>query len=255
MKRGVRGRPCVRHQLFVVLHLRPRLELPLDPVRKRGLLGDSPGQLDALEHRPLVVALGIGEVPRVDPWRISRVGRAERDGALASRMRHVRPEREGGHLGHFARLRRELLEVAREEPEHEIRALRLGARRFGQEHRIAPRGRGLPDRPFRPVDDNSLGMVDQVLADRQIGPDLDPELAQLLGRADPGEEEQLRRVEDTRAHDHLAPSRYLAAGCLDPRRAPFLVQQDAKRLYARPDLEILREPGERMQVRDGARPS
>jgi hypothetical protein len=83
----------------------------------------------------------------------------------------------------------------------------------------------------------------------------DAEVAQLPGGADPREEEQLRRIKDTRADDHLAAGRHLAGGCLNARRAPFLVQQDAKCLHLRPDVEILREPRERVQVRDGARPS
>jgi hypothetical protein len=58
-------------------------------------------------------------------------------------------------------------------------------------------------------------MVNQMLAYRQVGPNLDAEVAQLSGGADPRKEEQLRRVEDTRADDHLAPGRHLAVGCLD----------------------------------------
>ena len=47
-------------------------------------------------------------------------------------------------------------------------------------------------------------MVLEVLPDPgQVGHDVDAQGAQLGGRADPGQQEQLRRADRARAHDHL----------------------------------------------------
>ena len=48
-------------------------------------------------------------------------------------------------------------------------------------------------------------MILEVLADaRQVGDDLDAERAEVVGSSDPGELEELRRVERATAQDHLA---------------------------------------------------
>ena len=47
-------------------------------------------------------------------------------------------------------------------------------------------------------------MVLQILADRQIDDRLDAHLAQMRGRADAGQHQQLRRVEGAAGEDHLA---------------------------------------------------
>ena len=47
-------------------------------------------------------------------------------------------------------------------------------------------------------------MVLQVLPDAgEVGDRVDAQGAQLPGRADPGQQEQLRRADRARAHDHL----------------------------------------------------
>ena len=49
-------------------------------------------------------------------------------------------------------------------------------------------------------------MVHQPLADpRHIGHDLDAEIAQIAGRADPGAQQMRRRMDRPRRHDDLAP--------------------------------------------------
>ena len=70
-------------------------------------------------------------------------------------------------------------------------------------------------------------MVLQVGADaRPVGHDLDALLPQMLGRADAGEHEQLRRVDRGGGEDHFGPgphATHRAAGLvLDPNRAPVL---------------------------------
>ena len=47
-------------------------------------------------------------------------------------------------------------------------------------------------------------MVVQVVADRQVGDHVDAVLAQVAGRADAGQHQQLRRAEDAGAEDDLA---------------------------------------------------
>ena len=47
-------------------------------------------------------------------------------------------------------------------------------------------------------------MVVQVLADtREVGDDVDPDIAQVIGRPDPGEQQQLRRADRPPAHNDL----------------------------------------------------
>ncbi len=50
-------------------------------------------------------------------------------------------------------------------------------------------------------------MILQILADRQIGNDIDAGLAQMLRRPDPRQHQQLRRVERTAGNDHFAVGR------------------------------------------------
>ena len=68
-------------------------------------------------------------------------------------------------------------------------------------------------------------MIDQVLADRQIGDGRDAELLQLGRGADPGEEQDAGRIERSGAKDHLSRGNRL-------QRAIVALDGDAPRAVA-----------------------
>ncbi len=101
-------------------------------------------------------------------------------------------------------------------------------------------------------------MVLEVLADaRQVGDDADPMLAQLRGRADPGEQQQLWRAECAGGEDRLLARRG------HPGAAPLAVAHaggaaavdlDAEHLGARNDVEVVAAE-RRAQVGVGGAPA
>ena len=98
--------------------------------------------------------------------------------------------------------------------------------------------RGRADLAFRAEDHRREEMVVQVLADPgQVGDDVDPDRAQMLGRPDSGEQEQLRGTDRAAADDDLIGMR--AAGGPFDADAARAVEEQALCGRAGHDLETL----------------
>ena len=90
-------------------------------------------------------------------------------------------------------------------------------------------------------------MVLQVLPDTgEVGDQADAQVAQLPGRADAGQQEQLRRADRARAHDHLTSGVRRdrgAAGQVPDARAPAMLYVQAGDQAAGLDCEVGAVPG------------
>src|SRR5262249_58132180 len=98
-----------------------------------------------------------------------------------------------------------------------------------REKRLALRGQRREQAALaREPEDRDDGMVLQVPADGKVIASVDPQRGELLGGADPGEQQQLRGLERSGAEDHLALGRDLlelvAPEHLDPRRTTAVAQ-------------------------------
>jgi hypothetical protein len=94
-------------------------------------------------------------------------------------------------------------------------------------------------------------MVAQVFADaRQRVANLQPQSPQALRLADAGQFKQLRRIERTSAHDHLARSAGLmhgATGAVADTDATLALEQNTLGQRARLDAEV-RAPADRIEI-------
>ena len=103
--------------------------------------------------------------------------------------------------------------------------------------------------------DQHREMVLQVLADRQIDHRLDADRAQMIGRADAGQHQDLRRVERAAAEDDLALGvgvKRLAALLIVDAGGALALHGDARDMGAHLDREIL-PLHRRMQIADRGR--
>ena len=74
---GVMGLMHVVDQLLVGLSVRARSKLCSGPLSHRRLRDDLPGKPDPKRHHALVVAVGVGEVTRVDAGTVAEITRAQ----------------------------------------------------------------------------------------------------------------------------------------------------------------------------------
>ncbi len=167
------------------------------------------------------------EVARDDLHRIVRIGRAQQHLAAAVGMQQRRPDAEAVRVGPLP-AREPERGLGRRAAEHELdvghRKLRprldegvQAARHHGrrpaaeevaaqhvQRHLVEPHVVAEFAATGPREHDQHREMVLQIFADRQIGDRLDADRAQMIGRADAGQHQQLRRIERAAAQDHLA---------------------------------------------------
>ncbi|MCO5557596.1 hypothetical protein L7F22_011162 [Adiantum nelumboides] len=126
---GVVGLHQVVGQVVVGDGVRTRGQLGGDPLLERGLFGDPPGQPDARGHHPHVVALGVGEVPRVDPGPVTEVAGAQPHRAPGAATGDVRRQAEPVVGGRVAPAHRVQVERHRAVVHHQVRPVqgRVGA--------------------------------------------------------------------------------------------------------------------------------
>jgi hypothetical protein len=97
-----------------------------------------------------------------------------------------------------------------------------------EEREVLGRHRGAQALIVGEPDERDVGMVLEVVPDRQLGPRLDPQRPQLIGGAEAGEQQQLGRVVGARADDDLALApdllQLVVSQHLDADRAPALEQ-------------------------------
>lgn len=187
---GVVGVADVREQLVVRTDRGPRGEFGAGPVGHRGLRRDLAGEPEAVRHHPDVVL--VREVARVDPRLVPEVTGTQphrADGPCAGdvggQTERVLARREAAPVGVHVERHGSVVE-------HQVGPVQA---RFGvsEDTDLPPlRGRG-DHRLLRLPHDHTLGVVLEVRTDtRGVHQYVDPAVAQMPGRSDAGEHQQLR---------------------------------------------------------------
>ena len=169
------------------------------PVLEGAGLADLAREPEAGEQRPHVG--GLRQVLGIQRRVVGRVGRAEPETAPAERADEAGHDRVAVAVGGL----RVALDRHRE-VRHERLQVGGGHPRVagGEQVRLEVVGLALRDRLRRLVQHRRQRVVVQVGADAgQVGPHLEAERAQVVGRADAGQQQQLGRADHAAADDHV----------------------------------------------------